>query len=706
MLRPSPLPLNQTRSVLPFDKPTLFWWESPSGKRVLAYRADHYHVGNYWKMHDGNVEAFEEGFLEYLRSLEDIEYPFNQISVQYSGYHTDNSPPSTRACDLVKNWNETYSWPKLRIATAHEFLEEIEKQHADKLPVYRTAWPDWWTDGFGSAARETAEARVTQNALQVSQGLLAMASLLGAEIRPETRQRISTIQDALLFYQEHTFGAAESISDPLVENSMIQWGEKSSYVWEAVKNEALLREEALGLLQPFVERGKNPTVVVFNTLNWSRSGLVKTFIDHEILPLNRGYYIIDKITGAEVSMQPESTRNEGTYWTLWVNDIPPMGFRSFSIIPGKENEKSVSHKNTSQKNVLENSWYKLTADTVTGGLTSLYDKQLMIDLSDQDTSLQIGQYIYETIPRGRDFVSGNFIRTGLRDVKIEQISNGPIWSSIQISAKADGFDEQKGMQIEYRLYNTKKMIEIHFKGNKNREEKAEACYIVFPFDMPDAQIVYEGQGGLVIPGKNQLPGSSSDWHTVQNYAAVGNAAGQVIFSSPQIPLVQFGDINLAKWQYEAKIKKPYIYSWVMNNYWFTNFRAYQEGGIHWQYFITSTAETSNSVATQAGWNTCLPLAARVLTASNLNVGSPTISTLNIEKQNLLLVTALPVDKGIILHLRETSGKGVSITTGDIQNERVKSMDEVTVLGDIIRKNITSIQFMPNEVKFIKLNLGS
>ncbi len=332
--------INKTRSVLPFDKPTSFWWESPSGKRVLAYRADHYHVGNYWKIHDGNTTAFEQGILEYLSSLEEIEYPYNQISVQYSGYNTDNSPPSTSACDLVKNWNEKYSWPKLRIATAHEFFEEIEKRYSDQLPVYRVAWPDWWTDGFGSAARETAEARKTQNNLQVSQGLLSMASLLGADIGPETNQRASTIQDALLFYQEHTFGSSESITDPESENSMIQWGEKSSYVWEAVKYEGLLREEAMGLLQPFVKRGKTPTIVVVNTLNWLRSGLVNLFIDHEILPLKSGYHIIDTITGDEVPMQPEKTRSEGTYWSIWIDDVPSMGFRTLSIVPEKKEQIS------------------------------------------------------------------------------------------------------------------------------------------------------------------------------------------------------------------------------------------------------------------------------------------------------------------------------------------------------------------------------
>ena len=40
--------INETRSVLPFDKPTAFWWEAPSGARLLAFRADHYMTGNFF----------------------------------------------------------------------------------------------------------------------------------------------------------------------------------------------------------------------------------------------------------------------------------------------------------------------------------------------------------------------------------------------------------------------------------------------------------------------------------------------------------------------------------------------------------------------------------------------------------------------------------------------------------------------------------
>ena len=59
------------RALICFDRPTLFWWESPSGKRMLAYRGEHYMIGNTrFKIHGGDFNAFEEELLTYLMELE------------------------------------------------------------------------------------------------------------------------------------------------------------------------------------------------------------------------------------------------------------------------------------------------------------------------------------------------------------------------------------------------------------------------------------------------------------------------------------------------------------------------------------------------------------------------------------------------------------------------------------------------------------
>jgi hypothetical protein len=697
---------NKTRSLLPFDLPVPFWWESPSGKRVMALRAEHYHTGNFWKIHDGDLVAFQRGLIGYLRSLEDRDYPFDCVSIQYSGYHTDNSPPAMKPCDMIRAWNERYAWPKLRSAVAHEFLDVVRQRHADELPVHRQAWPDWWTDGFGSAARETAASRATHVAVDADQTLLAMAALLGGELPASVSARTAAVQEDLLFYDEHTYGAAESISDPMAENSMVQWAEKSAYVWEAVKHAGLLREEALGVLQPFLPRDSVATIAVFNTLAWQRSGLVKVFVDHEILPSNKAFRIVDPATGQALSAQPLARRSEGTWWALWARDVPPLGYKSYRIEVANEERSALP---AADSHMLENKFYRLTADPSSGGLASIVDKQTGRELVDPEADWTAGQLLLETLTTGRDFHRDGFERKGLEGVTLRPGVAGPIWKSFEVHGELDGCATPKGALVEVRLYELEKRIELHYTIRKLPLTRPEAIYVAFPFAWPDGQIVYEAQGGTVRPGRDQIPRTASDWQTVQGFLAVRSAAGQIVWGSDQAPLVQLGDLNLGKWQPVTQIDRPHVFSWVMNNYWFTNFRATQEGEFKWSYYLTSIADASSAAATRFGWSSRVPLIPRVLPPGKPTGAVPERSILGLDAPNIALVSAYPArySDGIVLHLRELDGKRTTLRVAmPSSSAKALTTQEVNVLEEPLAEPTLRQIFAPFETKFLRLTRAS
>ncbi len=697
--------INATRSILPFDQPTAFWWESPSGKRVLAYRSDHYMTANFWGIEKGELATFKPGALKYLRSLEDRKYPFDRVGVQFSGYFTDNSPPSTAACDVVRAWNEAYTWPKLRLSTAQEFLGYIEREHGRELTVLRQAWPDWWTDGFGSAARETGAARETESAMQVTQGLLAVAAILGAEIRPGVLERIARVQDDLLFYAEHTYGAAESVDDPLAENTQVQWGEKGSYVWSAVKEANLLREEAFGLLQDLLPRAEVPTLAVFNTLNWTRSGLVRVFIDHEILPPDRAVRIVDAASGEAVPAQPMEKRAEGTYWAIWVKDVAPLGYRMLRLEAGRE--KRAPEPRLADTLTLENAFYSLTVDPARGAVKSLVDKQTGEELVDAGAPWGLGQCVYETLADRNQMHPKVAARTSLRDVKVQPGANGPIWKSLRVTGTLDGCATNDGLKAEIRLYETEKRVELHFAARKLPVRNPEGLYVAFPFRSPGAKLAYEVAGGCVTPGEDQIPGSASDWQAIQNFIAVRGRESQIVWGSEGAPLVQLGDFNLGKWQRAAKVERPYVYSWVMNNYWFTNFRVEQEGEFRWSYYLTSTREPTRSVAARFGWGSRIPLATRVLPpGQGAKSDRPwAVSTFDVKRANALLVEARPVGEAgsVWLHLRETEGQPFTISEADIESPfPVAEAAVVNVLGEVLEGGIESHRQAPYESRFLQV----
>lgn len=697
--------INETRSILPFDKPTAFWWEAPSGERMLAFRADHYMTGNSYGIESKAIRA--ENMLWHLADLDSRGYPLDRISIQFSGYSTDNSPPSTAACELVKQWNAKYEYPKLKLAVLSEFFEYVEKTYGDKLPVYRNAWLDWWTDGFGSISRETAEVRKTQNMEQVGEGLFAMVSMMGGELSPALEGNINHISENALFFDEHTVGADESISHPFSENSIDQWLQKSAYAWESVKRVTLLNEEALGRFQQFLKKADFPVIYVINSMGWTRSGNLQLFIDNQVIPVENKVKIIDLSSGKEVPAQVLSKRREGAYWSLEVKDIPALGYKALKVEVTNQTQPEQSRAMANVEN-MENQYYKLVIDKSTGAITSLFDKELNQELADTKNPWKIGQLIRETLP-SRDKMTPS--HSTVSNVKIEKGIDGPVWQSILVASDMAGFEKGKeatptGLELEIRLYKNVKKIEFKYTAHKEILTDPEALYVAFPFSLPDSRIVFETIGGILSQGQ-QLPGSSSDWNTAQNFVSIRGKKGQIIVVSNEAPLWQFSDFNIGKFERYPKPGKTWLYSWVMNNYWFTNFRAFQEGGFSWSYQLTSTPDTTNTYATKYAWSERNPFLTRTLPAGDNQLKTTLMETLKITgPSNAMLVNSRPAFKNkgtILLHFRELEGLPAEVKlSSSIDGRPVRKMVEVNVIGKQVGEPLTSVQLKPFEVKFIEV----
>ena len=693
------------RAIIPFDLPTVFWWESPSGKRTLSFRAEHYMYGNFLGLHTGDLASFGPKLLDYLDDLKERKYPWNRIALQNSGYFTDNSPPSTFMCDLARTWNETYEWPVIRIATAREFMAYMEEHHTADLPVHRVAWPDWWTDGFGSAARETAASRVTHSNLSTQEGLLAMARILGSELPDGMHGELRETKDALLFYDEHTFGAAESISDPMAENTMVQWAQKSAYAWEALKRTGRLNEISMGFLQPHLPRSDVPVIAVFNTLNWPRSGMVEAYIDHEVLPPGREFRIVDE-RGEEMPAQLLRSREDGSYWAIYAREVPAFGFSTYRLELGS-GLRTASEKSGFDGKA-ENKYYRLVLDD-RGNIESLLDLELGAELADGGNAWKMGQLIYERLSnRGQleQFRLEHADRTAPERMEVLSYTTGPVWNALRLRGDLPGCADTRGVEVEIRLYNTEKRIEWIYSLHKLPVTDPEALYVAFPFALDNGALQFEAQGGMIRPGFDQLEGTASDWNTVQSVVMASGDGVAVHWTSHEIPLVQFGEINLGKFSYRANPEKPHIYSWVLNNYWTTNFRASQEGALRWTYQLSSTSDHSPVFATRFGWANRVPLAQRVLPSGGAPASLITRSLLQPVPENLLLVgsTPAPDGKSVFMQFRELEGKATELPVTKLLSGREAEVYRVDALGGSPAPPGEKLLIGPYETVFLKLTV--
>ena len=103
-----------------------------------------------------------------------------------------------------------------------------------------------------------------------------------------------------------------------------------------------------------------------------------------------------------------------------------------------------------------------------------------------------------------------------------------------------------------------------------------------------------------------MKGGSLEWFNVQQWMAVGDPNLVVGIVPVDTPLASFGDINRGKWPGEFKAATGTIFSYAMNNYWHTNYRAGQSGDFVFRYAVTSGPRLDGSGLTHLGFDEMRP----------------------------------------------------------------------------------------------------
>jgi hypothetical protein len=258
------------------------------------------------------------------------------------------------------------------------------------------------------------------------------------------------------------------------------------------------------------------------------------------------------------------------------------------------------------------------------------------------------------------------------------------------------------LTVEYRIYSVCKKIEIIYRLRKKAVTDPEAVYVAFPFEVAQGKIHLDVPGGVIEAGKDQIPGSSNDWYTVQNFAAALNGNEQIVLCSPEIPLMQFGAINTGRYRAGALPQSTNIYSWPMNNYWITNFNADQMGELRWSYLINSAADPATAYSTRFAWENRIPMLTRVLPAGGTSDKPlPPASLLELSPRNLLLITMKPVagENAALLQLREIDGQPASLNIVSKQI-KIRKTTVCDALGDPLPGG--NPDFKPYENKFVKI----
>jgi len=169
----------------------------------------------------------------------------------------------------------------------------------------------------------------------------------------------------------------------------------------------------------------------------------------------------------------------------------------------------------------------------------------------------------------------------------------------------------------------------------------ESVQFAFPFTVPEGKMHMDVPLAEMRPEIDQIPGANKNWLPVGRWIDVSNEQLGVTWVTLDAPLVEVGEIsatipgsqhNNALWrQHIAPTQK--FYSWVMNNHWETNYRAYQEGVVEFRYALRANKGYKPAAASQLAIGVSQPLV-----ASAANSNAPLPSLLQIEPSDVLALT--------------------------------------------------------------------
>jgi hypothetical protein len=631
--------INNDRAY-PFDhmqQQSPCWWEGPDGTRVLMFYATSYAQASGMGL-DTSLEAATSRIQAHLLKLQSrTNCPYDATFLH--GGVGDNSQVSPRLIEVVRAWNEKYEAPKLILSHNAEFFEYIEKRFGDKLPTFRGSAGSYWEDGAASSAAETALCRQAKERLGMAEQMLAFFNYLqpAAEY---PKQEIYTAWQNSFLYDEHTWGAHCSISQPDTEFTRGQWRIKAQFAVDAKEQADKLAERASsGLASLITTDGRS--LVVFNPASWARTDVVE-------LELPEGTAIADP----DVPLCVEGSK---TY--ALVKDVPASGYRVLKL--GTRPAPSAS---TGDSAVLESAFYRVEFDPASGAVVGLFDKELKRELADRAAPARLNQYMYVQGGKGSRIVMNP--KNPEPELKISSPEKATL-SHIRLGDLGERMIiETSGTMApkivtEVTVWNNLRRVDIVNRLTKTETYEKEAVYFAFPFAAGQPTFRYECPAGIVNANTDMLPGACLDWFAVQHFVEIESGDAAIAWATPDAPLVCFQDINRGKWLRELPMRNGHLYAYVMNNYWHTNYKAGQGGEHIFRFFITSRAKAGNSDSARFGWAASNPLlAVRVEGANKGLLPGTSASLFSIEEPGVMLLGAKQADsgKGLVLRLWEVSGK--------------------------------------------------
>jgi alpha-mannosidase len=695
-------------AVLRHGRPDAFRWQGPDGNSVLVY-----YQGSYGFFGDVTGPHSYKYVMDKLPGeLEKMQEKGNPFSVmRYIHNGVDNYPPSMEISEIVREWNEKWAYPRLIVGTNTMFFKELEKQCSD-VRTFKGELPHTdYVVGALSTAKETTINRLAHDQLACAEKLATIASL--AADLPYPADDIRKAYDDMMLYDEHTWGK----DYPAGKLQDWAWNEKSHFAYRAAGLSQQITDAGISHLVNKIERKEDGDyIIVFNPLSFTRTDVVR-------VPKFQGsgsrvYDLSSPGPDSEVCQYaelagPQSPVPYAAYryargqfepqelrdLVFLAKDVPPLGYKVFKI--SDKASDNPPNDITAGSDSLESRFYRIKVDPKTGGISSIYDKELKRELVDASAPHKVNQFVMRWIQSGKI--------EGPTSVTVQKGQTGPVYGSLIIKAQGPGCPQ---ITQEVMLYNQVKRIDFANRILKDSTPLQE-IYFAFPFKVDNPDLRFEGSNSVIKPFRDQFPGSNTNYYAVQHWADVSDGQFGITLSPVESHLLEFGGLwpNYCSQAHHGidppgfgadfvkpeQVTKGYMYAFVMSSNFRTNFQPVQQSEILFHYSLTShEGDWQKGDCARFGWANAEPfIVDEVHGRKDGPLAADTMSFCSVDKPNVLLTALKQAEDGdgIIIRLIETQGKE---TTASVTLPHISVAD--AIMTKLVEENKGRPVFTEHEIQ--------
>jgi alpha-mannosidase len=325
----------------------IFWWESPDGSRVLAFRLPH----------------------EYCAPREDLGYHLDKSIAQlpdewsemmaFYGVGNHGGGPTRENLDSIRRLDGSGSMPRLRHSTPRLFFDS-RLESGETFPVVRDDLQHHAVGCYSAHSGIKRWNRRAESALASAEAWSAVASLVAGQAYP--RAELTRAWKQLLFNQFHDTLGGTAI-EPAYRDARDQLGEAASLAARA-------ENVAIQSIARRIDLPADPTtvpIVVFNPHAWP----VRETVELEFGGLKPTDGLRDE-AGTPVPFQPVQSYATVSAWRsrlAFEADLPPLGYRTYRMTA--ESPRPASSKLRAASSSLANDHVRLELDPKTGRMLQL-----------------------------------------------------------------------------------------------------------------------------------------------------------------------------------------------------------------------------------------------------------------------------------------------------------------------------------------------